>query len=92
MVFDGQLQAERMRALQVCSEHILSVHGAGHRDLPGNNRVADSDRSIVAAQTQITVGAQDRLLALLVIGGAGVDLIGGLGLRLVPQCNTCRQS
>ena len=60
--------------------------------LSGDNGVSHGDGPIVAAQAQVAVGAQYRLLAFLVIGGAGVELVGRLGLRLVPERLASRQA
>src|SRR5664279_5251908 len=77
-IFDGQYQAEGMRTLEVGPEDVGGIHGSSHCDLAIDDGLAGRDGSVVAAQTQVAIGAQGRLSTFLVIGRTGVERIGCL--------------
>ena len=85
-IFDGQNQAERMRATQIGAQHILIVHRSIHGNFAVHRGLTDGHGSVVAAEAQAAGFAHDQLrIALLLVSGAGVRSVSLRGQRLIPQ-------
>ncbi len=84
-IFQRHHQAERVRATQICAQHIHVVHSAGDRNFSVDGGLAHGNCAIVTTQTKTAGLSQRGLCSLLLKGGAGVKRVGLTGKCLVPQ-------